>query len=81
LDLNLLTATAAARAIASGEITAEDLIRGCLARIDQREPTVRAWASLDPARALSEARERETAPSRAAARSARSTGSPWRSRT
>jgi Asp-tRNA(Asn)/Glu-tRNA(Gln) amidotransferase A subunit family amidase len=59
LDLNLLTATAAARAIAAGEITAEDLIRSCLARIDQREPTVRAWASLDPGQALSEARERD----------------------
>jgi Asp-tRNA(Asn)/Glu-tRNA(Gln) amidotransferase A subunit family amidase len=44
LDLNLLTATAAARAITSGEITAEELIRGCLARIDQREPTVSASA-------------------------------------
>src|SRR5258707_1733811 len=54
-----MTATAAARAIASGEITAEDLIRSCLARIDQREPTVRAWASLDPGKALSEARERD----------------------
>src|SRR3954466_9571286 len=32
LDLNLLTATAAARAIAAGEITAEDLTRSCLAR-------------------------------------------------
>src|SRR5258708_6588425 len=59
LDLNLLTATAAARAIAAGEITAEDLIRSCLARIDQREPTVRAWVSLDPGQALSEARERD----------------------
>ena len=59
MDLNLLTATAAARAITSGEITAEELIRGCLARIDQREPTVRAWASLDPGKALSEARERD----------------------
>src|SRR5882762_10779160 len=52
LELNLLTATDAARAIASGEITAEDLTRSCLARIDRREPTVRAWASLDLVRAL-----------------------------
>jgi len=59
LELNLLTATDAARAIASGEITAEDLTRSCLARIDRREPTVRAWASLDLVRALSEARERD----------------------
>jgi Asp-tRNA(Asn)/Glu-tRNA(Gln) amidotransferase A subunit family amidase len=61
LDLNLLTATAAARAIAAGEITAEDLTRRCLARIEQREPVVRAWASLDRGRALSEARERDRA--------------------
>jgi Asp-tRNA(Asn)/Glu-tRNA(Gln) amidotransferase A subunit family amidase len=59
LKANLLTATAAAQAIASGEITAESLIRDCLARVDEREPIVRAWASLDPPRALSEARERD----------------------
>jgi Asp-tRNA(Asn)/Glu-tRNA(Gln) amidotransferase A subunit family amidase len=59
LEPNLLTATAAAQAIASGAITAEDLIRSCLTRIDQHEPTIRAWASLDAGMALSEARERD----------------------
>jgi Asp-tRNA(Asn)/Glu-tRNA(Gln) amidotransferase A subunit family amidase len=56
---HLLTATEAASAIAAGDLTSETLIRGCLARIEDREPTLRAWATLDPVHALGQARERD----------------------
>ena len=52
-----LSVTEAAVAIAAGDLTSEDLVRDCLARIEQREPVVRAWAALDPHRAIAEARE------------------------
>lgn len=56
---NELTATEAIAAIASGEITAEDLACACLARIAEREPEVHAFAWIDRERALAEARERD----------------------
>jgi Asp-tRNA(Asn)/Glu-tRNA(Gln) amidotransferase A subunit family amidase len=52
-----LSVTEAAVAIAAGNLTSEDLVRDCLARIEKREPVVRAWAALDPYRAIAEARE------------------------
>lgn len=55
-SLNEMTAVDAANAIASGEITSEELVRGCLDRIDARETEVRAWACVDPERAIAEAR-------------------------
>ena len=54
--LNELSASDAARAIASGRITSEDLVRACLERIAEREPHVKAWAFLDPDLALAQAR-------------------------
>lgn len=59
-----LTAAEAAGAIAAGRLTSEALVRACLSRIEAREPQVRAWAWLDPALALQQARERDrSAPS------------------
>ena len=52
-----LSVAEATVAIAAGDLTSEDLVRDCLARIEKREPVVRAWASLDPRRAIAEARE------------------------
>ncbi len=49
----------AAEAIARlerGELSAEQLVRDCLARIAEREPAVQAWEALDAERALREAR-------------------------
>jgi Asp-tRNA(Asn)/Glu-tRNA(Gln) amidotransferase A subunit family amidase len=46
-----LTATEAARAIAAGRLSAPDLMEACLARAAAREPAVRAFVHLDPARA------------------------------
>ncbi len=54
--LNELTATEAAAKIASGKITAEQLMRACLDRIDLREPDVQAWAYIDPEYAMAQAR-------------------------
>ena len=54
-----LTAAAAVAAIAAGELTSEALVGACLERIDQLEPSVKAWAFLDPGYAMSQARERD----------------------
>lgn len=63
---NALSASEAARLIARREITSEALVHDCLERIASREPTVRAWAFIDPGLALSQARERDRAAVRGA---------------
>lgn len=50
-----------ARAIAEGRTTSEAAVGACLARIAEREETVRAWAFLDPDLALAQARARDEA--------------------
>jgi Asp-tRNA(Asn)/Glu-tRNA(Gln) amidotransferase A subunit family amidase len=52
-----LSISSAAKAIATGEITSEDLTRACLARIDVRERDVKAFVYLDREHALAQARE------------------------
>lgn len=47
-DLCSLTAVQAARLIDNGELTPVELTEACLARIAEREPTVRAFVHLDP---------------------------------
>jgi len=59
MSLADLSATQAAAMIAVGEVTSEELTAACLARIEEREPTVRAWAHLNPEFALAQARERD----------------------
>ncbi|HWB44634.1 MAG TPA: amidase [Hyphomicrobiaceae bacterium] len=51
-----LTATAAAAAIAAGDITSEELVQACLQRIDELEPRLQAWAYIDRENALAQAR-------------------------
>ena len=51
-----LSAVAAAAAIRAGEISSQDLVRDCLDRIAEFEPTVQAWAHLDSEYALAQAR-------------------------
>jgi Asp-tRNA(Asn)/Glu-tRNA(Gln) amidotransferase A subunit family amidase len=51
-----LTASEAARRIRDGVLTSEELVRACLGRIRQVEPTVRAWTFLDEDHALAQAR-------------------------
>jgi Asp-tRNA(Asn)/Glu-tRNA(Gln) amidotransferase A subunit family amidase len=56
-NLNELTATEAAAKIASGEVSAEQLMQACLDRIGLRDADVQAWAYLDPEYALAQARD------------------------
>ncbi|MCC6472704.1 MAG: amidase [Burkholderiales bacterium] len=62
--LHELGATDAAARLARRELGAEALLRGCLARIEQREPLMRAFAFLDPALALAQARALDRGPIR-----------------
>jgi len=54
-----LTALDAAREIANGRFTSEELVRACLERIAARDDAVCAWGHLDPEQALAEARMRD----------------------
>jgi Asp-tRNA(Asn)/Glu-tRNA(Gln) amidotransferase A subunit family amidase len=54
-----LTASEAAHAIASGALSAVQLVEACLARIREVEPTVQAWQYLDESHALAQARARD----------------------
>ena len=47
--------------LASGDLTATDLAERCIARIEAREPEIRAWAWFDPARIRAEARRLDEA--------------------
>ncbi len=60
--LHELTATEAAALMENGEISSEDLVRSCLARIEAREETVQAWQYLDPEFAIAEARKADAVP-------------------
>jgi amidase len=62
--LETLTAREAARRIAAGAITSEALVAACLARIAARESEVGAFAFVDPAAALAQARAADGAASR-----------------
>jgi Asp-tRNA(Asn)/Glu-tRNA(Gln) amidotransferase A subunit family amidase len=64
MGLNALSASEAAARLASGAITSEALVRDCLARIEARDPEVGAWAYLDGAYAIEQARARDRESSR-----------------
>jgi Asp-tRNA(Asn)/Glu-tRNA(Gln) amidotransferase A subunit family amidase len=51
------TASEAAAAIRSGTLTSLELVEQCIARIEELEDTVQAWAFFDPSYALRQARE------------------------
>ncbi|HYR67786.1 MAG TPA: amidase family protein, partial [Reyranella sp.] len=51
-----LSASEAVAKIEAGTLTSEKLVRACLDRIAEREPAVKAWAFLDPERALAQAK-------------------------
>jgi Asp-tRNA(Asn)/Glu-tRNA(Gln) amidotransferase A subunit family amidase len=65
-QLNALSATEIAQGIAAKKFNAEAVVRDCLARIEAREPVVKAWATIDPDYALRQARELDRGPSRGA---------------
>lgn len=54
-ELLNLSAFEAARRIADGAITSQEMVSACLERIREREPEVQAWAYLDPDHALQQA--------------------------
>lgn len=54
--LNHLGAAEAARRIAAGRLSSEDLVRACLDRIKSRDAEVQAWVDFDPERAIAQAR-------------------------
>jgi Asp-tRNA(Asn)/Glu-tRNA(Gln) amidotransferase A subunit family amidase len=56
MDWYRMDAINLARAIRSGEVTAEEAVRSCLDRIGQVEDEVQAWTFLDPEYALAQAR-------------------------
>jgi Asp-tRNA(Asn)/Glu-tRNA(Gln) amidotransferase A subunit family amidase len=55
-DPAALSAAEAAARMAAGELTCEELVGACLARIDERECELHAWAFLDRERALQQAK-------------------------
>jgi len=60
--LNRLSATSAARKLATREITAQELLRACLERVGDRELAVRAWTYMDVEGALQRARALDAQP-------------------
>lgn len=60
-DITQLGAGDAATAIRDGRVTSEELVQACLDRTADVEGTIGAWAYLDPAHALQQARERDQA--------------------
>ena len=66
------TATEASSLLRVGKLSAEELLRSCLARIEARDPVVKAWLHLDPDRALRAARELDKLPPKS-----RIHGIPW----
>ncbi len=61
---NQMSALQAAREIAAGRLTSEALVRGCLARIAERDAAVQAWAFVDPEAAIEQARACDRGPRR-----------------
>ena len=59
--LHQLSAADAARLIADGAISSEQLVAACLARVRDADPQIEAWAYLDPDHALAQARSRDEA--------------------
>lgn len=56
-----LSASEAVKAIGAGTLTSQTLVRACLERIAERDATVKAWAWLDPERALRQAKAADAA--------------------
>jgi Asp-tRNA(Asn)/Glu-tRNA(Gln) amidotransferase A subunit family amidase len=54
---NLLSANDARSAIESGLLSSQELVAACLARIDELEDSIGAWAQLDRDKAMAQANE------------------------
>jgi amidase len=60
MQLNEMSASEIVAAIAGGRVSCVEVAQACLARIAEREDAVHAWAFVDPARVLDEARRRDS---------------------
>ena len=58
-QLHWLSATDAARAVADGAVTSEQVVDACLERVREADPQVQAWAHLDAEHARAQARARD----------------------
>jgi Asp-tRNA(Asn)/Glu-tRNA(Gln) amidotransferase A subunit family amidase len=65
-NLNELSCTDIVQGVAAGKFTAEAVTRDCLERIKAREDTVKAWVTIDPEHALTQARALDRGPRRGA---------------
>jgi len=61
-SLNEMTASELSPLLAAGTVSTEDVARACLARIAERDPTVRVWAWIDPDQVIHAARELDKTP-------------------
>ena len=57
---NALSAVEAARKIRDGTLSSIDLVKACLARIDETDGQLKAWTHLDAEHALAQAGEMDT---------------------
>ena len=64
MTANRLTASEIAASIRDGRMTAEAVVRACLARIAERDPALRAWVFVDPEAAIRHARALDAGPIR-----------------
>jgi amidase len=58
-DLNRYSATRAAQAIQSAEITSLQLVESCLARFELQEPSLQAWEYVNKEQVLKQAQQRD----------------------
>ena len=77
VDVSLLGAADALAMLLDGRLSAEELTKGCLARIGADEPRVQAWAFLDAERALAQAQAGGPACARKDTRWGRCTAFRW----
>jgi Asp-tRNA(Asn)/Glu-tRNA(Gln) amidotransferase A subunit family amidase len=63
-QLNVLSATALSQLLRRRETTSVAIVQSCLARIEIRDATLRAWAYVDRDLALAQARARDAEPGR-----------------
>jgi amidase len=63
-QLHVLSASALSQLLRRGETTSVAIVESCLARIEARDATLRAWAYVDRGLALAQARARDAEPRR-----------------
>ena len=62
MELNRLSIAEVSARMNAGTLTSVQLTEACLARVNAREPEVRAWVHIDPAEVLAQARACDATP-------------------